>query len=162
MSTHRPAGKTCTKSEPHKSHLPTHSSREIVIIFGSLTTCDPGNIHDTMDACVKDKIRINIVALAAEMKICREFCDKTGGQFSWPCLISLYTDFASLLRHRSIWSCPQRWPFQRPAFRANTSASPATGRAREGYCESCCRPHDDGLPHTSPRNFSAQSLCLPL
>ncbi|OAX39575.1 TFIIH basal transcription factor complex, subunit SSL1 [Rhizopogon vinicolor AM-OR11-026] len=63
------------------SHLPTHSSREILIIFGSLTTCDPGNIHDTLDACVKNKIRISVVALAAEMKICRNLCDKTGGQF---------------------------------------------------------------------------------
>ncbi|KAH9894762.1 TFIIH basal transcription factor complex subunit SSL1 [Cubamyces lactineus] len=63
------------------SHLPTHSSREILIIFGSLTTCDPGNIHDTLEDCVKDRIRISIVALAAEMKICRELCQKTGGQF---------------------------------------------------------------------------------
>ncbi|KAH9935541.1 TFIIH basal transcription factor complex subunit SSL1 [Fomitopsis serialis] len=63
------------------SHLPTHSSREIIVIFGSLTTCDPGNIHDTLAECVKDRIRISVVALAAEMKICRELCDKTGGQF---------------------------------------------------------------------------------
>ncbi|KAH9839468.1 Ssl1-like-domain-containing protein [Rhodofomes roseus] len=63
------------------SHLPTHSSREILIIFGSLTTCDPGNIHETLAECVKDRIRISVVALAAEMKICRELCDKTGGQF---------------------------------------------------------------------------------
>ncbi|KAJ7901923.1 Ssl1-like-domain-containing protein [Mycena olivaceomarginata] len=63
------------------NHLPTHSSREILIIFGSLTTCDPGNIHDTLDACVTNKIRISVVALAAEMKICRELCDKTAGQF---------------------------------------------------------------------------------
>ncbi|PPQ65675.1 hypothetical protein CVT26_000307 [Gymnopilus dilepis] len=63
------------------SHLPTHSSREILIIFGSLTTCDPGNIHETLESCVKSKVRISVVALAAEMKICRELCDKTGGQF---------------------------------------------------------------------------------
>ena len=62
------------------SHLPTHSSREILIIYGSLTTCDPGNIHDTLEACMRDKIRVSVVALAAEMKICREFCDKTGGE----------------------------------------------------------------------------------
>lgn len=65
------------------SHLPTHSSREITIIFGSLTTCDPANIHDTLDECVKDKIRISLVALAAEMKICRELCVKTGGASSF-------------------------------------------------------------------------------
>ncbi|PPQ79958.1 hypothetical protein CVT25_003030 [Psilocybe cyanescens] len=63
------------------NHLPTHSSREILVVFGSLTTCDPGNIHDTLDACVKNKIRISVVAIAAEMKICRNLCDKTGGQF---------------------------------------------------------------------------------
>ncbi|KAF8530451.1 Ssl1-like-domain-containing protein [Hysterangium stoloniferum] len=63
------------------SHLPTHSSREIVIIYGSLTTVDPGNIHDTLDACVRDKVRVSVVALAAEMKICRTFCEKTGGTF---------------------------------------------------------------------------------
>jgi len=62
-------------------HLPSHSSREILILFGSLTTCDPGNIHDTLDICVQNKMRISVVALAAEMKICRDLCDKTGGQF---------------------------------------------------------------------------------
>lgn len=63
----------------YHSHLPTHSSREILVVFGSLTTVDPGNIHDTLQSCVKDKIRISIISLAAEMKICRELCDKTGG-----------------------------------------------------------------------------------
>jgi transcription initiation factor TFIIH subunit 2 len=62
-----------------RSHLPTHSSREILIIFGSLTTCDPGNIHETLETCVKTKTKVSIVALAAEMKICRELCEKTGG-----------------------------------------------------------------------------------
>ena len=52
----------------------------MIIIFGSLTTCDPGNLHETLDACVKNKIRISVVALAAEMKICRDLCDKTGGK----------------------------------------------------------------------------------
>ncbi|KIM69242.1 hypothetical protein SCLCIDRAFT_104188, partial [Scleroderma citrinum Foug A] len=63
------------------SHLPTQASREILIIFGSLTTCDPGNIHETMEVCIKNRIRISIIALAAEMKICRELCEKSGGQF---------------------------------------------------------------------------------
>jgi len=63
------------------SHLPTHSSREILVIFGSLTTCDPGNIHETLETCVKTKTKVSVVALAAEMKICRELCEKTGGQF---------------------------------------------------------------------------------
>jgi Ssl1-like len=64
------------------SHLPTHSSREMLIIFGSLTTVDPGNIYETLSSCIKDRIRISLVALAAEMKICRELCDRTGGALS--------------------------------------------------------------------------------
>jgi transcription initiation factor TFIIH subunit 2 len=62
-------------------HLPINSSREVLIIFGSLTTCDPGNIHDTLKNYVEDKIRVSVVALAAEMKICRDFCTETGGVF---------------------------------------------------------------------------------
>lgn len=64
--------------------MPTHSSREILVISGSLTTVDPGNIYETLASCVKDRIRISLVALAAEMKICRELCDKTGGAPSIP------------------------------------------------------------------------------
>jgi transcription initiation factor TFIIH subunit 2 len=70
---------------PLISHLPTHSSREILIIFGSLTTVDPGNIFETLSSCIKDRIRISLVALAAEMKICRELCDRTGGAYTHSC-----------------------------------------------------------------------------
>ncbi|EJD53792.1 TFIIH basal transcription factor complex, subunit SSL1 [Auricularia subglabra TFB-10046 SS5] len=68
-------------SRASMSHLPSHSSREVLMIFGSITTVDPGNIHDTLAACLEDKIRISIVALAAEMRICRELCEKSGGVF---------------------------------------------------------------------------------
>ncbi|KAG8775198.1 hypothetical protein FRC16_004879 [Serendipita sp. 398] len=82
------------------SHLPTHSSREVLIIFGSLTTCDPGNIHDTLRRCIEDKIRVSVVALAAEMKICRDFCTETGGGLLSPC--SIIACFLSSHR-RNIW-----------------------------------------------------------
>ena len=62
------------------SYLPTHSSKEVVMIFGSLTTVDPGDIHDTLKSCIKDRIQISVVALAAEMKICRDVCHDTGGR----------------------------------------------------------------------------------
>ena len=29
-------------------HLPNHASREVLIIFGCLTTCDPGDINDSI------------------------------------------------------------------------------------------------------------------
>ena len=29
-------------------HMPGHASREILILFGSLTSCDPGDILETI------------------------------------------------------------------------------------------------------------------
>ena len=29
-------------------HMPSHASREILVLFGSLTSCDPGDIHETI------------------------------------------------------------------------------------------------------------------
>lgn len=90
------------------SHLPTHSSREIVIIFGSLTTCDPGDIYETLDNCVKDKIRISLVALAAEMKICKELCEKTEGGYCETCIFrrngynQVHRDFRRSVERRSL------------------------------------------------------------
>lgn len=71
------------------THLPAHSSREVLMIFGSITTVDPGNIHDTLTACLDDKIRISIVALAADMKICRDMCEKSGGTANYPLSLAI-------------------------------------------------------------------------
>ncbi|KAF8590980.1 TFIIH basal transcription factor complex, subunit SSL1 [Ramaria rubella] len=120
------------------SHLPTHSSREIMIIYGSLTTCDPGNIHDTLDACIQDKIRVSVVALAAEMKICREFCDKTGGTFGVALNEGHFKDLLFEL-------IPP--PAQRATGRAGGAGSAAADLMMMGF--------PTRLPDTSPR-----SLCV--
>ena len=44
---------TCKSDTIHFSaikfrHMPSHASREILILFGSLTSCDPGDIHETI------------------------------------------------------------------------------------------------------------------
>lgn len=62
------------------AHLPSHGSREILCIFGSLTTCDPGNIHQTLDRCVKQGLRISIIGLSAEMAICKLMATRTDGK----------------------------------------------------------------------------------
>jgi transcription initiation factor TFIIH subunit 2 len=63
------------------SHLPLANSREVVVIFGSLTTCDPSNIHDTITSLVQDNIRVSMICLAAEVKVCKEICKRTNGKF---------------------------------------------------------------------------------
>ena len=58
-------------------HTPSHGTREVVIILGALLTSDPGDIHDTIKACIKARIRVSIIGLAAQMHICGEICKKT-------------------------------------------------------------------------------------
>jgi transcription initiation factor TFIIH subunit 2 len=63
------------------AHLPSANSREVLVIFGSLTTCDPGNIHDTVSTLAKDNVHVSMVCLAAEVKVCKEICKRTHGKF---------------------------------------------------------------------------------
>ncbi|GAA5873614.1 hypothetical protein JCM3774_004991 [Rhodotorula dairenensis] len=63
------------------SHLPPHGSREVIIVLGSLTTCDPTNIHQTISEIAKERIRVNIIGLSADVKICRDICDNTRGVY---------------------------------------------------------------------------------
>ncbi|KAA1081293.1 hypothetical protein PGT21_033248 [Puccinia graminis f. sp. tritici] len=63
------------------SHLPSHGSREVLVIFGSLTTCDPDDINKTLENLEKDRMRVSMVGLAAEVRICKEICKRTQGQY---------------------------------------------------------------------------------
>ncbi|KAH0537033.1 hypothetical protein FGG08_006131 [Glutinoglossum americanum] len=60
-------------------HTPSHGTREVLIIFGALLSSDPGDIHQTINSLVNDRIRVSIVGLAAQVAICRELCMKTNG-----------------------------------------------------------------------------------
>ncbi|GAA5869044.1 hypothetical protein JCM1840_000451 [Sporobolomyces johnsonii] len=62
-------------------HLPPHGSREVIIILGSLTSCDPTNIHQTIKETEAERIRVNIIGLTADMKICRDICEQTKGVY---------------------------------------------------------------------------------
>ncbi|KAF8320812.1 TFIIH basal transcription factor complex, subunit SSL1 [Clavulina sp. PMI_390] len=142
------------------SHLPSHSSREILILFGSLTTCDPGNVHDTVQACVSDAIRVNVVALAAEMKICRDFATKTGGTFG----VALNeTHFKDLVFE----TIPP--PAQRPtaasvtaaatAAAANGTRTPASGAAASAASSQTSELLIMGFPTQIPPS-APPSLCV--
>ncbi|PWN26829.1 TFIIH basal transcription factor complex, subunit SSL1, partial [Jaminaea rosea] len=63
------------------AHLPTTSSREVLLLSGSLTSCDPGNIHQTVAALKAAGIRVDLIHLSAEMKILRDIAQETGGTF---------------------------------------------------------------------------------
>lgn len=58
-------------------HVPSHCTREVLIIFGALFSSDPGDIHQTISHLVKSKIRVSIIGLAAQVAICQEISLKT-------------------------------------------------------------------------------------
>ncbi|KAF3200999.1 hypothetical protein TWF192_003374 [Orbilia oligospora] len=58
-------------------HTPTHGTREILLIFGALSSSDPGDIHDTINSLIEDRIQVRIVGLAAQVAVCRELVMKT-------------------------------------------------------------------------------------
>ncbi|KAI8832999.1 Ssl1-like-domain-containing protein [Chytriomyces cf. hyalinus JEL632] len=63
-------------------HVPSHGSREILILYSALMTCDPGNIFDTIESLKTDNIRVSIIGLSAEMQICKRVCKETKGIYS--------------------------------------------------------------------------------
>lgn len=61
-------------------HMPPYGSREIVIVCGALSTCDPGDlIVETLPRLKKAKIRVSTIAMCADMYICRRLAEETGG-----------------------------------------------------------------------------------
>lgn len=66
------------------SHLPSTSSLEILVLFSAISTADPDgptNIHQVLDELVAAHVQTTIISLSAEIKICRQIADRTGGRF---------------------------------------------------------------------------------
>lgn len=59
--------------------LPSHASREIVVIMSSLTTCDPTDILVTIENLKKDGVRCSVVSLSAEIRVCHYLTEQTNG-----------------------------------------------------------------------------------
>ena len=61
--------------------MPSHTSREILVIFGSLTSCDPDPIQETINMVKAKKICCNFIGLSAELYICKKLAESTNGKF---------------------------------------------------------------------------------
>ncbi|KAF1810013.1 TFIIH basal transcription factor complex, subunit SSL1 [Eremomyces bilateralis CBS 781.70] len=58
-------------------HTPSHGTREVIIILGALLSLDPGDIHKTIAACARDRLRVSIIGMSGRLKICQEICERT-------------------------------------------------------------------------------------
>lgn len=66
----------------HLNQIPSYGHREVLILYSALSTCDPGDVMETIQKCKKSKIRCSVIGLSAEMFICKHLCQETGGLYS--------------------------------------------------------------------------------
>lgn len=57
--------------------VPAHCTKEVLIVFGSLSSTDPGDIHQTINSLVQESIRVKVIGLSAQVAICKELCKAT-------------------------------------------------------------------------------------
>ncbi|KAI6190392.1 GPN-loop GTPase 3 [Aphelenchoides bicaudatus] len=60
---------------------PSYASREIIVIMGSLSSIDPGNIFSTIETLKRNSIRCSIIGLNAEIYVGKKLCQTTGGRY---------------------------------------------------------------------------------
>lgn len=63
-------------------HIPNYGHREILVVYSSLSTCDPGDIFTTIKEAKQQKVRISVICMVAEVFICRQVAELTGGTFA--------------------------------------------------------------------------------
>ncbi|RWS09422.1 General transcription factor IIH subunit 2-like protein [Dinothrombium tinctorium] len=63
-------------------HMPSHTSKEVLVIFGSLTTCDPSDINQTIEVLAARNVRCSVIGLAAEVRICHSLAKQTKGTYN--------------------------------------------------------------------------------
>eukprot|EP01026_Neomeris_dumetosa_P072823 TRINITY_DN74331_c0_g1_i4.p1 TRINITY_DN74331_c0_g1~~TRINITY_DN74331_c0_g1_i4.p1 ORF type:complete len:356 (+),score=13.91 TRINITY_DN74331_c0_g1_i4:275-1342(+) len=63
------------------STIPPYGHREVLILYASFTTCDPGDLMKVVQQCKGEKITVSIVGLCAEVFICKQVCKESGGRY---------------------------------------------------------------------------------
>jgi transcription initiation factor TFIIH subunit 2 len=68
-------------SMQYLKHLKSHSSREVLFVMGSLSTCDPGDVFQTISQCKSLGVRCSVIGLSAEVHLFRYLSEQTLGGF---------------------------------------------------------------------------------
>jgi transcription initiation factor TFIIH subunit 2 len=64
--------------------MPAYGTKEVVMIHGSLSTRDAGDIFKTTQALVKEKVRVSFISLPGEVYIASRISKDTGGTYGVP------------------------------------------------------------------------------
>ncbi len=63
-------------------YSPAHCTREVLFVLSSLSTADPGSIHESIAAAVEQRLVLNTLHLAAEVHVFKQMTVKSGGTHS--------------------------------------------------------------------------------
>jgi len=61
--------------------VPRHGSREVLVLWASLSSKDPGDVLQTIESVARDRIRVSVVGLGAEVHVLRRLVTETGGKY---------------------------------------------------------------------------------
>jgi transcription initiation factor TFIIH subunit 2 len=61
--------------------IPSYGSREVLLLYNSISSCDPGDIRQTIENVEKEKIRCSVIGMAAELYILKYLSIKTHGSY---------------------------------------------------------------------------------
>ena len=75
----------CTRMHTHSAPKDRRCLLQVLILFAALSTCDPGNILETIRAAKQQRVRVSIVGLAAEVHICRRITEVHNAGIVTPC-----------------------------------------------------------------------------
>ncbi|XP_026414747.1 general transcription factor IIH subunit 2-like [Papaver somniferum] len=62
--------------------IPSYGHREVLLLYSALTTCDPGDVMETIKKCKRSKIRCSVIGLSAEVFVCKHLCQETVGSYT--------------------------------------------------------------------------------
>lgn len=77
-------------------NIPDYGNREVLVVYGSLVSCDPGDIFATIEKLKKHRIRVSVIGLAAQVHIIQRIVEETGGTSA---VVLHQEHFKQLLNH---------------------------------------------------------------
>merc|ERR1711865_167688 len=64
------------------STIPQYGVREVLVLWGALTTVDPDDIFGTVATLQKSQVRCSVISMSAEMYVCKHLSSETNGESS--------------------------------------------------------------------------------
>jgi transcription initiation factor TFIIH subunit 2 len=61
--------------------VPGYATRELLLLYNSLHSCDPGHVNEAIQECVKHRIQCSVIGIGAELHILRQLAKDTHGTY---------------------------------------------------------------------------------